>query len=69
MDNDNDGIITKAEIMHAVMSDLDWQKYVDGKMETVVKTIETMIQRHDKDKNGLDFLEMYTASGGKLQDL
>lgn len=43
MDSDGDGVITKAEIMHAVMSDLDWQKYVDGKMQTVVKTIETMI--------------------------
>lgn len=28
-----------------------------------------MALEHDKDKNGLDFLEMYTASGGKLQDL
>lgn len=28
-----------------------------------------MVELHDKNRNGFDFLEMYTASGGNLQDL
>jgi len=28
-----------------------------------------MVAKHDHNQNGFDFLEMYTASGGKLQDL
>lgn len=28
-----------------------------------------MTDKHDKDKDGLDFVEMYIASGGRLQDL
>lgn len=28
-----------------------------------------MTQKHDKNQDGLDFLEMYAASGGRLQDL
>lgn len=28
-----------------------------------------MTERHDKNRDGLDFMEMYTASGGRLQDL
>ena len=69
MDSNGDGIVTKSEIMDAVMSDVEWDKYMDGKLEAVVGTIEKMIEKHDKNKNGFDFLEMYAAGGGRLQDL
>lgn len=28
-----------------------------------------MERQHDKNLNGFDFMEMYTASGGRLEDL
>lgn len=31
--------------------------------------IEEMITRYDKNQDGLDFMEMYVASGGSLEDL
>lgn len=51
------------------MSDVHNHKYNDTEVNEIVKAIQLMALEHDKNKNGLDFLEMYTASGGKLQDL
>lgn len=51
------------------MKDLDISKYPDPYIQQMVGTIEEMTQRHDHNGNGLDFMEMYMASGGKLQDL
>lgn len=35
----------------------------------MVKVIDVMITNYDRDQNGLDFLEMYEASGGNLEEL
>lgn len=35
----------------------------------MVDAITQMTSKHDTNNDGLDFMEMYTASGGKLQDL
>lgn len=55
--------------METLMKDLDISKYPDPYIQQMVGTIEEMTQRHDHNGNGLDFMEMYMASGGKLQDL
>lgn len=52
-----------------MMKDVESHNYIDGKVEEIITAIETMVEKHDKNHNGFDFLEMYTASGGKLQDL
>lgn len=69
MDMDGDGIVTKAEIFHSMMKDIESHKYIEDKVEDIISAVESMIELHDKNRNGFDFLEMYTASGGKLQDL
>lgn len=69
MDLDGNGIVTKAEIIQSMMKDVESHQYIDGKVEDIISAIESMIQLHDKNHNGFDFLEMYTASGGNLQDL
>ena len=35
----------------------------------MIGAIDEMIEKYDRDSNGLDFLEMYEASGGSLEDL
>lgn len=35
----------------------------------MIRVIEQMENQHDKNRDGFDFMEMYTASGGKLEDL
>ena len=69
MDMDGDGIVTKAEIFQSMMKDVESHKYIEDKVEVIISAIESMVELHDKNRNGFDFLEMYTASGGKLQDL
>jgi hypothetical protein len=32
MDSDGDGVVTKAEIIQSVMSDVDWHKFIEGKV-------------------------------------
>ena len=32
MDSDGDGVVTKAEIIQSVMSDVDWHKFIEGKI-------------------------------------
>ena len=35
----------------------------------MLEAINAMIDNFDRDHNGLDFLEMYEASGGNLEEL
>ena len=51
------------------MRDIDQGDFTDAAKNEIVGVIEQMTTIHDKDNDGLDFLELYTASGGKLQDL
>ena len=41
----------------------------DKDIGDIVAAVEEMVKIHDRNADGFDFLEMYTASGGNLQDL
>lgn len=41
----------------------------DKDIGDIVAAVEQMVKIHDRNADGFDFLEMYTASGGNLQDL
>ena len=66
--NDN-GIVTKAEMLESVMNDMDRDKFSEEHRKEMVRVIEEMMLNFDTNGDGLDFLEMYRASGGNLEDL
>lgn len=68
-DMDGNGIVTKSEIMEVLMKDQEIRSYTDTHVQEMVDAITQMTSKHDTNNDGLDFMEMYTASGGKLQDL
>lgn len=51
------------------MMDPNFGSYSKSHVKQMINAIEQMTDRHDKNRDGLDFMEMYTASGGRLQDL
>lgn len=52
------------------MKDIHPSNHYNNKhIEELIGTIDEMTHKHDKNKDGLDFVEMYIASGGRLQDL
>lgn len=68
-DLDGNGIVSKSEIMEVLMKDEGIHGYSDNHVQEMVNAITEMTAKHDANNDGLDFMEMYTASGGKLQDL
>lgn len=69
MDLDLDGIVTKHEILQSIMKDTHSHRMNDTHVNDIVHAVDKMIEKHDRNHNGFDFFEMYTASGGKLSDL
>jgi len=55
--------------MEVLMKDEGIHGYSDNHVQEMVNAITEMTAKHDANNDGLDFMEMYTASGGKLQDL
>lgn len=64
-DSNDDGQVTKEEIIHAVAEDLE----INQLKEEMTNTIEKMLEKFDIDGNGFDFAQLYKASGGKVEDL
>lgn len=69
MDLDLNGIVTKHEILESIMKDTHAHRMNETHVNDIVHAVDQMIDKHDKNHNGFDFFEMYTASGGKLSDL
>ena len=68
-DLDDNGVVTKTEMLSSVMNDLDKDKFSEEHRKEMVRVIEEMMLNFDTNGDGLDFLEMYRASGGNLEDL
>ena len=56
-------------MIQAFMQDLEREKYSEDNRREMVSVIDLITSTHDVDKNGLDFMELYVASGGRPQDL
>ena len=52
-----------------VLRDLEYRNFTNEDKTQIIGVIEQMSTIHDKNNDGFDFVELYTASGGKLQDL
>lgn len=64
-DANNNGLITEEQIMQAVEKDVSAaQQYTDMK-----KVVRKMMREFDVNGDGLDFAELYRASGGNSEDL
>ena len=68
-DLDSNGVVTKDEMVQSVMRDTEREKYSEEHRKEMLEAINAMIDNFDRDHNGLDFLEMYEASGGNLEEL
>ena len=51
--------------MNAVAEDVEDNK----SLEQMITVIDKMIQNYDRNGDGLDFAELYRASGGNSEDL
>lgn len=56
-------------MLQSVMRDMAKEKFSEEHRQEMLTAIDTMFDNFDRDLNGLDFLEMYEASGGNLEDL
>ena len=64
-DRNNDGFVTELQIMEAVASDVS----DSGQFAEMKNMVKKMMDEFDETGDGLDFAELYRASGGKLEDL
>lgn len=64
-DANNDGFVTREEMLHAVADDMGTNQVNDE----MGRVIDKMVIEFDVDGNGLDFAELYRASGGNSEDL
>lgn len=63
-DANNNGLVTEEQIMEAVEKDIEGQEY-----EEMEKVVRKMMSEFDLNGDGLDFAELYRASGGNSEDL
>ena len=68
-DQNSDGLVAKDEMLQSVMRDMGKEKFSEEHRVEMLNAIDAMFDNFDRDRNGLDFLEMYEASGGKVEDL
>ena len=64
-DRNNDGLVSRKEMKDAVQEDMP---HNEGNTE-MEKIIDQMYTEFDTNGDGLDFAELYRASGGNSEDL
>lgn len=58
--------MTTKELKDGVIEDLANEAVEDERRKEIFDAIDKMTADHDEDQDGLDFKEMYKASGGKI---
>ena len=56
-------------MIDAVLKDMGKDQFNEDEIVDILDGIQMMTQRHDMGQDGLNFLELYTASGGRLEEL
>ena len=56
-------------MLQSVMLDLEKEKFSEEHRKEIVRAIDTMYDKYDLNHDGLNFLEMYAASGGNIEEL